>query len=152
MGRKSTVTDKSSARYVRIADESLWQMIDKLMELDCYKNSMNQLLNDALKIGVPEIYAQHFIEKEIDGEIKPVEIPVVFQEGSRDYYLVRLMKEIIALLSTNRSLLSSIFNASLESLKGRNANADRFEKGGYCSTPYYIIPQEARMLKEANQK
>lgn len=152
MGRKSTVTDKSNARYVRITDEDIWQKIDKLMELDCYKTSMNQLLNDAIKIGVPELYVKHFTESEIDGEMKPIEIPVVFQEGSRDYYLVRLMKEMIALLSTNKSLLSSMFNASLETLKGRNANADRFERGGYGSTPYYIIPQEARMLKEANKK
>lgn len=62
MGRKSTQTDNRARRYIRILDDDKWSKIDKLSTLEKYGNSFNQLINNALDLGLPLLIKAEFGE------------------------------------------------------------------------------------------
>lgn len=145
------ITNKNTRKFVTITDMNMWSMIEDIMTVKGYK-SFNKVINDALIYGLPELHKRLFDKVEIDGEEKNFEIPKGYGSEVMTFQIIRLLKECIANDLTIKSLISSMFNVSVETLKGNMVSAERFEKGSYAFTPQFIIPQEVKMLKEANKK
>ena len=150
MSKTGIDKEKRSRRYIRISDENLWETIDEIMSLK-ENSSFNKVVNDALIFGLPELHKRLFDVIEIDGENKSYVIPKEYGEDALRFQLVRLLRESIANQMSIKALLCSIFNAVSEQLHGRDANAAKFENGGYRQTPDFVVLQESKMLKDAGK-
>ena len=146
MGRKSTQPDKRARRYIRIEDESKWEVIDKLSALDEYKNSFNKLINAALVYGLPKLYAAEFGETEEDdiAKPKPKEQDIT---GEHLLQIIRLLREVVINETINKSLVCSLFQIKSMEL-GESAVGKQFSKGHFQDTPDCMSNYEIRELKK----
>lgn len=105
-------TGNRQRRYIRITDQSLWEIIDEIMTLPQYQNSFNKVINDALFYGLESLRQSLFGEariEEIPGQ------PQAPQSAEDEFYfkVVALLKEIVVNMTMNKSMLCSLFNASV---------------------------------------
>lgn len=150
MGRPRKNPDHAAGYYVRIRDEDKWKLIGKLQKIDKYKNSFNQMVNDALDYGLPKlIKAELGEEVELAKENETVTAKSPIDVVTERYYteVVRLLKEIIVNVTINKSLLSSLFQAKAIELKGSRVAGDKFNGGLYNDTPECLVAYELRSLK-----
>ena len=120
-------------RYIRIADEEKWEIIDRLATLEKYKKSFNKIINDALDYGLPMLEQVEF------GEVESI------SANKEKDNIAELRYEIMTLknscedtsnkLNLVKALLCSLFNAKMLELKGLPIRAVRFEKGFYQNVP-----------------
>ena len=150
---KRKETEKCSDRHVRITDISLLEQFDEIMQHPRY-HSFNKVLNEALFYGLPMLHDQLF------GEVTlPPETPTVRPESTQGSLVdneamrtvIRLLKEIVLNEVINKSMLSSIFNATALGLNGEEVSGEKFEQGYYSSTPEYLEDFELRGLKSLRQ-
>lgn len=142
-------TDKNNRKFITIRDMSIWEQIDKLMTLPRYQKTFNGVINDALFFGLPELIKVQF------GEVEPPPKKQFHNYGATskedgEFYAqtIRLMKEIILNAIINKSILSSLFGAKNQELKGKTVSGTAFERGGFRDTPEYLEDYEIRALKE----
>lgn len=150
MGRPRKNPDHAAGYFIRIRDEDKWKLIAKLQEIGKYKNSFNQMVNDALDYGLPQLIKAELgeeIELAKDGETIIAKSPLDI--ATERYYteVVRLLKEIIVNVTINKSLLSSLFQAKAIELKGNRVAGDKFFSGLYNDTPECLAAFELRSLK-----
>ena len=141
-------TDKKTRKFINIADMSLWEYIDKIMEHPDYDKSFNKVINSALLFGLPILYKRLFDTVEIDGEETPVSVPNEYNSDAYYFQMVRLMKEMIANEVITKSLVCSLFNERAMMLDDGISDADSFVRGYYQDTPDYLKREEIRMLKD----
>lgn len=146
MGRKSTQTDNRARRYIRILDDDKWSKIDKLSTLEKYGNSFNQLINDALDLGLPLLIKAEFGEIDEDEEER---IYSTIHSKDEEFYgqVVRLFGEVIMNLNINKSILSSLFEAKRLELTHRPVSGVAFETGCFQDTPKFVEEYELRTLR-----
>lgn len=146
MGRKSTQTDNRARRYIRILDDDKWSKIDKLSTLEKYSNSFNQLINNALDLGLPLLIKAEF--GEIDEE-EEERIYSTIHSKDEEFYgqVVRLFGEVIMNLNINKSILSSLFEAKRLELTHRPVSGTAFETGCFQDTPKFAEDYELRTLR-----
>ena len=143
--------DKRCRRYIRITDDSLWEIIDSIMVLPEYK-SFNKVINDALFYGLGILHKSLF-EPDADFETPPRKAKPDKTEADKkedEYFIqvIRLMQELILNATMNKSMLCSLFNAKSLEFKGERCNAEKFDGGSLCDTPEYLTDYELRLLKE----
>ena len=146
------VTGNRGRRYIRIASEELWQLIDEIAKDEKYDKSFNLIVNDALYYGLP-ILLEKLHESSEEAEDAPHEyIHEPTREGTVSEellkQLLRVMKEVALSESINKSLLSSIFNACQISLGGEVVPHQKFAAGDMANTPGYLEIYELRGLKK----
>jgi hypothetical protein len=146
MGRKSTQTDNRARRYIRILDDDKWSKIDKLSTLEKYGNSFNQLINNALDLGLPLLIKAEF--GEIDEE-EEERIYSTIHSKDEEFYgqVVRLFGEVIMNLNINKSILSSLFEAKRLELTHRPVSGEAFATGCFQDTPKFAEEYELRTLR-----
>lgn len=144
MGRKSTQTDNRARRYIRILDDDKWSKIDKLSTLEKYGNSFNQLINNALDLGLPLLIKAEF--GEIDEEER---IYSTIHSKDEEFYgqVVRLFGEVIMNLNINKSILSSLFEAKRLELTHHPVSGEAFATGCFQDTPKFAEDYELRTLR-----
>lgn len=153
MGRKPTVKDKRARRYIRITDEDSWKLIDEIAEEGKYKNSFNQIINDALYYGLPLLHKSLFGETELS-ENESAEQRNGTEKISNGEYnavIVRLLKEIVLNATINKSILSSIYNAKELEYSHSAVPGEKFAQGLLSDTPEYLQGYEMRGLKNLNK-
>ena len=120
-------------RYIRIADEEKWEIIDRLASLEKYKKSFNKIINDALDYGLPMLEQAEF------GDVESVFTSTEKDSVSELRYDIMTLKnsyeETSNKLNLVKALLCSLFNAKMLELKGLPIRAVRFEKGFYQNVP-----------------
>ena len=158
MGRKSTVTDKRARRYIRILNELSWAYIDRLMQIEKYKNSFNQLINDALDYGLPLLLKAEYgeIEEETNPTNfeEPIASPRIVVETIDDRKvdeIADLLEEVILNTSLCRSMLSSLFNERAKNLYGYSIRPEQFENGDLRDTPDFLSGHEKMILDRINE-
>jgi hypothetical protein len=148
MGRKLKNSDRGTAKFIRIRDEKLWEVIDRLAVLDKYKSNFNKLINDALDYGLPKLYAAEFglTEQEQDETPKPqpIESDII---GDSLLKLIRLVREVIVNENINKSIVCSLFQLRELELKGTVAGK-QLSKGHFQETPDFLSDYEIRELKK----
>lgn len=145
----SETSDKRARRYIRILDESSWNLIDEISTLEQYKKSFNKVINEALFLGLPLLHEKLFGTVRLDENVKPQ----VTDSGSAtelDCYeeIIRLLKELILNVTINKSILSSLFNVKDLELNGAKIPVKNFSKGAYANTPEYMEEFEINGLRK----
>ena len=147
-------TDNRSRRYIRINDRDSWKLIDEIATVDKYKNSFNQIINDALFYGLPALHAKLFGEVELS-EDKFAELKEIYKKNFSDeeFYaqVIRLLKEINVNVNVSKSIVSSLFNGVKEEYSGKKISAEQYAKGAYSDTPEFIEGYEIRGLLDARK-
>ena len=150
MGRKLKHHDHKASIYFQIFDESLWQMIDKLMTLPHYANSRTSLLNNALAYGLPKLIDAEFGEVKLEEEPPSQrEMDVARIERAIDVrtdLLARLLQEVIMNTTISKSLVCSLFNAKNAELNDKPLSGKRFDEGGLRYTPNCMEQYEINRL------
>jgi hypothetical protein len=121
----------------------MWAQIDKLMEIDKYKNSFNLLVNNALQYGLVALCEEEF------GNISVAENTTSVTEQLFDASaeeIIRLLRELVLNAVINKSILCSLFN-----IKGGEMDTDsilqkKFLDGAFRDTPKYLEYYEIREL------
>ena len=142
-------TDRKIRKFITIADDDLWDMIDQIMTTPEYKSSFNKVINEALFIGLPLLHDKLFGAVRLEENIKSQ----VTDSGSAtelDCFeeIIRLLKELILNVTINKSLLSSLFNLKNLELNGAKIPVKNFSKGAYSSTPDYMEEFEINGLRK----
>ena len=142
-------TDRKVRKFITIADDDLWDLIDHIMTQQEYKSSFNKVINEALFLGLPLLHEKLFGTVRLDENIKPQ----VTDSGSAtelDCYeeIIRLLKELILNVTINKSILSSLFNVKNLELNGVKIPVKNFSKGAYASTPEYMEEFEINGLRK----
>lgn len=143
--------DRSARKSIRISRQDLWDNIDRLMELDKYKCSLNAVINDALYYGLPKL-----IQVEFNEEVEPNEPQKenLSLETTVDKYfeeIVRLFHELIISHATLKGLTSSLFEVKVKELSGYRVDPERLEAGDFKYTPVVFAENEARYLKRVRR-
>ena len=141
-------TDRNVRKFITIADDDLWDMIDRIMTQQEYKSSFNKVINEALFLGLPLLHDKLF-GKAISDESDKQQT----DDGSAtelDCYeeIIRLLKELILNVTINKSILSSLFNEKNFELNGIKIPVTKFSKGAYASTPEYMEEFEINGLRK----
>jgi hypothetical protein len=148
MGRKLKNSDRGTAKFIRIRDEKLWEVIDRLAVLDKYKSNFNKLINDALDYGLPKLCAAEFGLPEQEQDEMPksqsIESDVI---GDSLLKLIRLVREVIVNENINKSIACSLFQVRELELEGTVAGK-QFSKGYFQETPDFLSDYEIRELKK----
>lgn len=140
-------TDKNTRKFITIRDEGKWEQIEKLMTLPRYQKTFNQVINNALDYGLPELIKVEFGEVGIsENETHENDRR---ERKDNEFYgeIIRLLGEIIINATINKSILSSLFEARRLELKGQAVSGNAFESGGFQETPEYIESYELCALK-----
>lgn len=112
--------------------------------LEKYGNSFNQLINNALDLGLPLLIKAEF--GEIDEEER---IYSTIHSKDEEFYgqVVRLFGEVIMNLNINKSILSSLFEAKRLELTHRPVSGEAFATGCFQDTPKFAEDYELRTLR-----
>ncbi len=143
-------------KYITIMDGGLWEIIDEIAALPEYSKSFNKIINDALKLGLPELSDRIFHREESERE-KPSE--AVYHQPKKtaevDEKTVEFMEEVVALLKENivdltivKSIVSSLYNVKGLQLKGEPIPQMMYDSGAYRRTPTYLEAYESRAYKQ----
>ena len=146
MGRKLKNSDRGTAKFIRIRDKKMWEVIDKLTALDKFKNNFNKLINDALDYGLPRLYAAEFGIHEQD-EMPKLQADESDIAGDNFLKIIRLLREVIINENINKSLICSLFQIKSMEL-GESAVGKQFSKGYLQDTPDCLSDYEIRELKK----
>lgn len=159
MGRKLKEQDHKASLYFKLNDETSWEILDKLMTIPKYEKSRTRLINEALQLGLPKIAEREFNEPSLLKEEKTEEdeqakLPVVVQTipEERVEEIIRLLEELVINSNISESILCSLFNIKCAELKDIPPRVEKVEKGGYKSTPDYLLKYEIDALKDIAKK
>lgn len=145
--RMSEEKDNRARRYIRITDDDSWKLIDEISKIDKYKSSFNLIINDALFLGLPALYAKLYGSVEMN-DSRVAELRGIYREhfSDEEFYaqVIRLLKELIVNVTVNKSMLSSLFNAKDLEYNGFAVPGKKFAQGAYSETPAYIEAYEVR--------
>lgn len=158
MGRKCLDKNKRGNKYIRVLNEDNWLIIERLEKLPKYKNSFNKIANDAFDYGLPLLLKAEFGEEvELENQVPnfvPASNPRVVVETIDDRQLeeiIRLLEELVLNSNVTKSVVSSLLNAKIDSLYGKNVRADKLEDGAYRETPLYLSDYEARIQRRLRE-
>lgn len=142
--------DIKTRKYITITDLKLWNLIEEIMGYEQYSKSFNKVISEALVFGLPMLL------KKIKGDVvieeeKKTTPKVDFSNDEYFLTLTALMREIVANVLINKSILCSLFNAKLEEYKKGKVIPSKFSSGSYRDTPDYLLQFEQEMLRSINK-
>ena len=144
-------TDRNIRKYITISENELWEYIEKIMELDEYKNSFNKVVNKALMYGLPILYNSIFNTVE-EKEENNSSIKMIRKINGVDenYFsqITNLIKEVVLNVTINKSILCSLYGIKEIETEGHKVDIRKLKKGAYRDTPDYLIDYEINGLNE----
>ena len=144
-------TDRNIRKYITISENELWEYIEKIMELDEYKNSFNKVINKALMYGLPILYNSIFNTVE-EKEENNSSIKMIRKINGVDenYFsqITNLIKEVVLNVTINKSILCSLYGIKEIETEGHKVDIRKLKKGAYRDTPDYLIDYEINGLNE----
>lgn len=151
--------ENSSKKYtnsfhLRIYDMELLKSLNELLDTKKYE-SMNELLNSALAIGMEKIYLE-FGKRKIFAF--PNEFPEMSDEGRIDRVEHQLEKvkilteDMYILMNSIEALTASIFNVQRASLKGEPLNEELLDSGYLAELPDTYREIKANLVSRFSRK
>ena len=65
--------------------------------------------------------------------------------------IIRLLDELVLNSNITKSVVSSLLNAKIDLLYGKNVRADKLEDGAYRETPLYLSDYETRIQRRLRE-
>ncbi len=117
---------------IRIHDAKTLELIN---ELTAKLGNRNAVLNDALKLGAPTLYARVF-GKEVETEkIQSKHSPTVGRELKE---LRRGSDDIFIELAVIETMIAGLYNVKIAQLSGEDVNAESLIDGSMCDLPELV--------------
>lgn len=103
--------------------------LNLINELSKTNGNRNAILNEALDIGVPLLYARIMgkdVKEELENATTPSHTPSVARELKE---LRRVIDGLFVEMNVQEMLLAGLFNAKVEELDGNDVNAEQLRSG-----------------------
>lgn len=140
--------DKSADKHIRITDIMLKEQIDKVMEHKDYK-SFSKVINDALSEGLPILIERLYGNVKIENSETQIQsTPEQIRDMDLLNEIVKQLRLIKMYTTMNQRMMSSIFNAMDDELKGKTVSGENFHNGYLRDTPHFLERYEITTLKE----
>lgn len=131
MPKKST--NKNTALIcVRVHEDDTLQLINELAKKF---NNRNAVLNDALDIGVPILYARIFGKDVKQSRESKSHSPSVGREIKE---LRRVIDDLFIEMNVQETMLAGLFNALVAQLDGDAVNPESLRDGSLCDLPELV--------------
>ena len=140
--------------YIRIYDDELLQSIYELDHTKQY-SSMNDLMTQALAIGVYEIYKTFGKKKVLDAaSINNVNtLGADVQNLLKNIkYMSKKIDDVFVMLNIIELLNTTIFNAFHDMLSGDTVTAEQLDSGYYSMLPNNLAEIKNELIKHANKR
>lgn len=145
-----TMEKRTIEKRIRIYDESLWQFIDKLLRAESFNGNFNEVINQALKIGLPRLYELTFNPKEYYKRVKEERSDGEIEGQIRDLSLT--IDELSVQVGIIKYLAATLFNVTGQYLDGKSLTSDMLESGVLSSLPRILQEIENEMNESARRK
>lgn len=140
--------------HVRIYDVELLKSLNELLDTGKYE-SMNELMNCALGVGVEKIYLE-FGKRKLFTQAR--EIPEVPEGKKLDKIDTKLEKQRIMqedmfiLMNSIEALVASIFNVQRAEINGETVNAELIDSGYLAKLPPAYLEIKDNLVARFNRK
>lgn len=134
---------------IRIYEEILWQYIDKLLKVEPFAGNFNEVINQALKIGLPRLYELTFAPKEYYKRLNQEKTESELTRDIKD--LAVTVDEMSVNVGIIKYLLSILFNVEGHKLEGKDLTADMLESGIFASLPRNLQEIENTMIESTRK-
>ena len=141
--------NRTVQKRIRIYEESLWQYIDKLLRVEPYDGNFNEVINQALKIGLPRLYELTFDPKEYYKRLSQEEVETEVTREIKDLSLT--VDEVSVQVGIIKYLLSILFNIEGHKLEGKVLTVDMLESGIFASLPKNLQEIENTMIENTRK-
>lgn len=115
-----------------------------LTALATMKGNRNAVLNEALNIGVPILYARTF-----GGEVKAEKAKQEYKPsvGRELKELRRVIDDLFVEMTVQETMLAGLFNAKIAALDGEEVNAEAMRDGSMCDLPELVAGLKADLTE-----
>lgn len=140
--------------HVRIYDVELLKSLNELLATEKY-DSMNELLNCALGIGVEKIYLEFGKRKLFTRTREIPEIPEGKKLDKIDLKLEkqRIMQEdMFILMNSIEALVASIFNVLRAEINDETVSAELIDSGYFAKLPLAYLEIKDNLVARFNRK
>ncbi len=145
----NTMENRKVQQRIRIYDESLWQYIDKLERAESFDGNFNEVINQALKIGLPRLYELTFNSKEYYKKIRDEEGETEVSRRLRDLSVT--VDEVSVQVGIIKYLTSILFNVEGHKLEGKALTTDMLESGIFATLPKTLQEIENTMIESTRK-
>ncbi len=140
MGKKLNLNANIFSVLIHNADT-----LSLINELAAKIKNRNSVLNDALDIGVPILYARIFgKETKVPSEQSSPHSPKVGRELKE---LRKVIDDLFIEMAVQETLLAALFNAKVAELDGETVNAENLRDGSLCDLPELVAGLKADLTE-----
>lgn len=140
--------------HLRIYDAELLKSLNELLATEKYE-SMNELLNCALGVGVEKIYLEFGKRKLLTQARTIPEMPDGKKLDKIDNKLERnriMQEDMFILLNSIEALVASIFNVQRAEINGEAVNAELIDSGIMAKLPPAYLEIKDNLIARFNRK
>lgn len=117
--------------------------LELINELAAKFGNRNAVLNDALRLGVPTLYARVFGKEVAVDKDKTSRSPTVGRELKE---LRRGSDDLFVELAVIETMIAGLYNAKLAELDGDDVNAESLRDGSLCDLPELVAGIKADLI------
>lgn len=140
--------------HLRVYNVELLKSLNELLETEKYE-SMNELLNCALGIGVEKIYLEFGKRKLFTKTMEIPEMPDGKKLDKIDYKIekLRLLQEdMFILMNSIEALTASIFNVQRAEVNGEAVSGELIDSGVMAKLPPAYLEIKDNLIARFNRK
>ncbi len=131
---------------IRVHNDDTLSLVN---ELAAKSGNRNAVLNDALDIGVPILYARIFgKDAKTPSEQKPLYSPSVGRELKE---LRRVIDDLFVEMAVQETMLAGLYNVKTAELDGEDVNAEALRDGSMCDLPELVAGLKADLTKNEDR-
>lgn len=143
----STKFNKKATRFsVLIHNADTLQLINELA--DKLGGKRNAVLNEALDIGVPILYARIFGKDVKQANEQKAHSPSVGRELKE---LRRVIDDLFIEMNVHETMLAGLYNAEIAKLDGTPVNAEALRDGSLCDLPELVAKIKEDLIDTRNR-
>ncbi|MDY4592741.1 MAG: hypothetical protein SO434_05010 [Eubacteriales bacterium] len=136
-------------KRIRIYDESVWELIDKLLASNEFKGNFNEVICQALKIGVPRLYEMTFDPQGYYRRLKDETKDKTDEEKMlRDVSYT--IDDLTVQVGIVKYLATVLYNVAKMELDGKTGTSEMMDNGMLASLPEKL--QEIEKIMTDNTK
>lgn len=152
--KEKQVKKQKNSFHLRIYDAELLKSLTELFETGRY-DSMNELLNCALAVGVEKIYFEFGKRKLLTKALEIPELPDTKKLDNIDGKVekLRIMQEdLFVLMNSIEALACSIFNVQRAEINGDTISTELIDSGYLSKLPQYYQDIKDNLVKRLDRK
>jgi len=150
---KRTQDKQKNAFFVRIYDDETLQSVYELFGTKQF-DSMNDLLNQALRVGIEKIYLDYGKRRALPFAGAPTEQPNVRLEAIEKKLkeMSVSLDDVLVLMSMVEMLTSTLYNIETSRVKGEPVDAELIESGYFSTLPEQLQGIKDKLIERMEKK